>query len=312
MEALERIKEAINSGNTTNINDWSEVAQHYNISGSDDVEIIRSIENFVAENFSFETTAESAYVYFGSDGNAKIWQCVECICKDTSQNSAYISSTQAGKLFNDKGFISFLKQTLGEHSQLLQEVEGFNVVYDGTDASGKVIIDAGNNETKEVQALNDFFSENYIKGIKSKNIKTIFSGDILARNNKGLNAFCRTELEQIFLNDSIENINGIEKSLIQKLKEAAPKGEEYDYVTNVLKASQISEIKDLHYTYKITVDKATGFKKIEVLKVSKNELQNGTKLIDHMIANDKLESKSIYDIIKSCGDVLSEEDKAAL
>ena len=60
------------------------------------------------------------------------------------------------------------------------------------------------------------------------------------------------------------------------------------------------------------ISKATGFKKIEVLKVSKNELQNGTKLIDHMIANDKLESKSIYDIIKSCGDVLSEEDKAAL
>lgn len=168
-------------------------------------------------------------------------------------------------------------------------------MYDGTDASGKVIIDAGNNQTKEVQALNDFFSENYIKGIKSKNIKTIFSGDILARNNKGLNAFCRTELEQIFLNDSIENINGIEKSLIQKLKEAAPKGEEYDYVTNVLKASQISEIKDLRYTFEITVE-ATGATKIKVLEVSKNELQNGTKLIDHMIANDKL--RMVFALLK--------------
>ena len=95
MEALERIKEAVNSGNTTNINDWSEVAQHYNISGSDDVEIIRSIENFVAENFSFETTTESAYVYFGSDGNINMWQCVDLICKDATKSSGYISSTQA-------------------------------------------------------------------------------------------------------------------------------------------------------------------------------------------------------------------------
>ena len=311
MEALERIKEAINSGNTTKPDDWAEVARNYKLSGSDNAETIKNIENFVANNFSFETTTETAYVYFGSDGNVDMWKCVDLICKDNKMNSSYISSTQAGKLFNDYGFYQFLDKTLAEDAHLFEKIDGISALYDGTDASGKVIIDAGNNETKEVQALNDFFSENYIKGIKSKNIKTIFSGDILARNNKGLNAFCRTELEQIFLNDSIENINGIEKSLIQKLKEAAPKGEEYDYVTNVLKASQISEIKDLRYTFEITVE-ATGATKIEVLEVSKNELQNGTKLIDHMIANDKLESKSIYDIIKSCGDVLSEEDKAAL
>ena len=295
MEALERIKEAVNSGNTTNIKDWSEVAQHYNILGSDNAETIKNIENFVAENFSFETTAESAYVYFGSDENISIWQCVDCICKDTSQSSVYISSTQAGRLFNDHGFYKFLENMLGEKNELLKIIDGSSALFDGVDASGKVIIDAGNNETKEVQALNDFFSENYIKAIKSKNIKTIFSGDILARNNKGLNAFCRTELEQIFLNDSIENINGIEKSLIQKLKEAAPKGEEYDYVTNVLKASQISEIKDLRYTFEITVE-ATGATKIKVLEVSKNELQNGTKLIDHMIANDKL--RMVFALLK--------------
>ena len=244
MEALERIKEVINSGNTTKLDDWLELASSYKLSGSDNAEAIKNIEKFVTDNFSFETTAENAYVYFGSDGSVDMWQCVDIICKDTSQSSGYISSTQAGKLFNDVGFNEFLETILGEDNNLLKKVDGIKALYDGTDASGKVIIDAGNNETKEVQALNDFFSENYIKGIKSKNIKTIFSGDILARNNKGLNAFCRTELEQIFLNDNIENINGIEKSLIQKLKEAAPKGEEYDYVTNVLKASQISEIKN--------------------------------------------------------------------
>ena len=295
MEALERIKEAINSGNTTKPNDWAEVARNYNLSGSDNAETIKNIERFIADNFSFETTAENAYVYFGSDGNINMWQCVDFICKDPTQSSGYISSTQAGILFNDDGFYAFLDDALGKDAYLFEKINGISALYEGTDASGKVIIDAGNNETKEVQALNDFFSENYIKGIKSKNIKTIFSGDILARNNKGLNAFCRTELEQIFLNDSIENINGIEKSLIQKLKEAAPKGEEYDYVTNVLKASQISEVKDLHYTFEINV-KATGATEIKVLEVSKNELQNGTKLIDHMIANDKL--RMVFALLK--------------
>ena len=86
MEALERIIEAINSGETTKLDDWVEVAHNYKLSGSDNAETIKNIENFVAENFSFETTTESAYVYFGSDGNINMWQCVDCICTDTSQS----------------------------------------------------------------------------------------------------------------------------------------------------------------------------------------------------------------------------------
>ena len=62
MEALERIIEAINSGNTTKLDDWTEVARNYKLSGSDNAETIKNIENFVVENFSFETTTESAYV----------------------------------------------------------------------------------------------------------------------------------------------------------------------------------------------------------------------------------------------------------
>lgn len=95
MEALERIKEAINSGNTTKPDDWAEVARNYKLSGSDNAETIKNIENFVANNFSFETTTESAYVYFGSDGNINMWQCVDLICKDATKSSGYISSTQA-------------------------------------------------------------------------------------------------------------------------------------------------------------------------------------------------------------------------
>ena len=95
MEALERIKEAINSGNTTELDDWAEVARNYKLSGSDNAETIKNIERFIEDNFSFETTAESAYVYFGSDGNINMWQCVDLICKDATKSSGYISSTQA-------------------------------------------------------------------------------------------------------------------------------------------------------------------------------------------------------------------------
>jgi len=77
MEALERIKEVINSGNTTKLDDWLELASSYKLSGSDNAEAIKNIEKFVTDNFSFETTAENAYVYFGSDGSVDMWQCVD-------------------------------------------------------------------------------------------------------------------------------------------------------------------------------------------------------------------------------------------
>jgi hypothetical protein len=66
------------------------------------------------------------------------------------------------------------------------------------------------------------FSENYNKGIKSSNVKTIFSGDILARNGEGLNAFCRTEFEAVINNSNIKTINGIDKVI-----NATSKGKEY-------------------------------------------------------------------------------------
>ncbi|EEC57494.1 hypothetical protein BACPEC_02003 [[Bacteroides] pectinophilus ATCC 43243] len=34
-------------------------------------------------------------MYFGSDGNINMWQCVDLICKDATKSSGYISSTQA-------------------------------------------------------------------------------------------------------------------------------------------------------------------------------------------------------------------------
>ena len=74
------------------------------------------------------------------------------------------------------------------NANIWQYVDGIVPLYEGTNASGKITLQAANGESVKVQVFNDFFSENYIKGIKSSNVKTIFSGDILARNGEGLNA----------------------------------------------------------------------------------------------------------------------------
>ena len=186
MEELERIIEALKKGEATSDKDWEAVAEYFSLKGKTDAETITNIERFVLDNFSFEAAAENPYVYFGTDGNANIWQCVDGICKDSANNAVYISSTDAGILFNDDGFYKFLKDNLDK--KLFDNVDGIVPLYEGTNASGKITLQAANGESVKVQAFNDFFSENYIKGIKSSNVKTIFSGDILARNGEGLNA----------------------------------------------------------------------------------------------------------------------------
>ena len=79
MEELERIIEKIKNGEGTSLEDWKAVAEYYSLKGKTDAETITNIERFVLDNFSFEAAAENPYVYFGTDGNANIWQCVDGI-----------------------------------------------------------------------------------------------------------------------------------------------------------------------------------------------------------------------------------------
>ena len=156
MEELERIIEALKNGETTFTDDWQAVAEYYSLKGETDAETITNIEKFVLDNFPFEAAAENPYVYFGTDGNANIWQCVDGICKDSANNAVYISSTDAGILFNDSGFYAFLKENITNKTlfdNIYAEVDG-RVVYglDGNDElSGEfrnsVLIGGKDNDT---------------------------------------------------------------------------------------------------------------------------------------------------------------------
>ena len=53
MDALGRIKEAIANGIQSSEDDWVEVFNQYNLSGSSDAETIQNVQKFVSENFSF-------------------------------------------------------------------------------------------------------------------------------------------------------------------------------------------------------------------------------------------------------------------
>lgn len=113
MDVLERIKEAIRNGKECTKKDWEYVFEHYNLRGSSDAETIQNVQKFVSDNFSFASPdAKSAYVYFGNDGNVAMWQIIDDICKITDGSMEYISSTEAGKLFNDEGFYIVLREIL--------------------------------------------------------------------------------------------------------------------------------------------------------------------------------------------------------
>ena len=51
MDALGRIKEAIANGIQSSEDDWVEVFNQYNLSGSSDAETIQNVQKFVSENF---------------------------------------------------------------------------------------------------------------------------------------------------------------------------------------------------------------------------------------------------------------------
>lgn len=107
--------------------------------------------------------------------------------KSTDGSYGYISSTQAGKLFNDTGFMDAVREILTEPS--LKDKEN-NLILNGTNASGTIQFSYGTS----VQAFNDFFSQNYIENLTCSNVRTLISGDYT------MNCFGRTEFLKILEN----------------------------------------------------------------------------------------------------------------
>lgn len=299
MDALGRIKEAIANGIQSSEDDWVEVFNQYNLSGSSDAETIQNVQKFVSENFSFASPdAEAAYVYFGSDGKVAMWEVVDNICSNSDGRKEYITSTEAGKLFNDDGFNETLRK-YSNNNGLLKNTNGIQELYEGTNSSGEISFYNNGKEIK-VKAFNDYFSEEYIRNIRCSEVKTIFTGDYLAKNGIGNNAFCRTELNLLLGDNCIETINEIDKNIIKEIMAVAPEEEKLQYVTDVLKMSQMEDIKDIHYVINGTgVDKA--------VHISPTATEGSTRLIDTIIGTDSSIKNTIDDIIDKLGSKLSDK-----
>ncbi|MFQ7393849.1 MAG: hypothetical protein ACLRMX_00910 [Lachnospira eligens] len=219
---IRKNKEAIANGIQSSEDDWVEVFNQYNLSGSSDAETIQNVQKFVSENFSFASPdAEAAYVYFWQRWKSSYVGVVDNICSNSDGRKEYITSTEAGKLFNDDGFNETLRK-YSNNNGLLKNTNGIQELYEGTNSSGEISFYNNGKEIK-VKAFNDYFSEEYIRNIRCSEVKTIFTGDYLAKNGIGNNAFCRTELNLLLGDNCIETINEIDKNIIKEIMAVAPK-----------------------------------------------------------------------------------------
>lgn len=105
-------------------------------------------------SFSIEKNAEG-FVYYGTttEKEAGIWKLVDGITEASNGNSGYISSTEAGKLFNDSNFNDALGEVFGTAAKEGSIAVGGNLLYEGMDYSGKISF----LDETSAQAFNDFF-----------------------------------------------------------------------------------------------------------------------------------------------------------
>lgn len=213
---------------------------------------LHAVYDYVKETYS-SLIAGDGYVYFGtlSDGTP-IYKIVGNICE--MDGGGYITSSEAGKLFNEEKFYNAVIDYFGKHVKKGSLMtgknqsplwEGFSVVGDKyADYTGNVSFIDGS----EAPALNDAFSEMYVRNLECSNVKTLMFGDFTKDSGKAYNAFCRTEFELLFADESkVKTINGIDKNVFRNVFEAAGGGKEgYQALCDALKASQIDSLKDYY------------------------------------------------------------------
>lgn len=84
-------------------------------------------------------------------------EVVDNICSNSDGRKEYITSTEAGKLFNDDGFNETLRK-YSNNNGLLKNTNGIQELYEGTNSSGEISFYNNGKEIK-VKAFNDYFSE---------------------------------------------------------------------------------------------------------------------------------------------------------
>ena len=123
---LERILTALNLGEATDSGDWEAVFNE--LKGHSDAETILNVQDFIIKNFSFEieTGAEGWAYYGGSEkitsyNDAPIFKYIDAIVRNEPNKYGYISSTQAGKLFNNDAFNMAFQKYMSKNKKFLNK-----------------------------------------------------------------------------------------------------------------------------------------------------------------------------------------------
>ncbi len=276
-EALEIIKNMLNTEEDTQ-ECWEIIFEE--LVGESDAETITNVQKFIKDNFSFEIqSGAEGYAYYGMSGattlseDTPLYKYVDGIVSSTPDKYGYISSTQAGKLFNDKWFNVVLNQKVG------REVR--SILYNGENNSGKLLGD--------IQSFNDFFSENYIMRLKESNLNTMLSGDY------SLNCFGRTEFDAIMKNDAIKTINGIDKAAFKEMydgiKAVSSETNAMGTVCEAIKASELQNFSDMYFKVDI-LEGGTS-----VVKLVSKKTEGAVSLLDTMLVNGKVSPSTLNDIV---------------
>ena len=282
--------------------DWEEIIKQI-ISGNnlEDAKLgvqLRAVYDFIERRFSsmIEDGVEG-FAYFGSAEYCNpAFKYVEGICNEGT--AGFISDTEVGRLLNSDEFNSAMESTFDD--KIVPNGENIKGIYDGQSKinnevlnyTGKILF----KDDSEAVALNDFVSECYIKNLKCSNVKTLMIGDFRKDANNLYNAFFRTELDAILANNNIETVNGIEKCVFQEIRRSMPTEIGNQYISDILKASQVDYVKDIYYIIDTKIFE--GEEKTFVKIVSK-ETNNAKRILDDILCGEKNIKYSIDDIINS-------------
>lgn len=111
-EAIQRIKEALDSGIPTSKEDWRIIFEE--CARADFIETLKNVQDIIAEKFSFSLKEGVVpYAYFGfldPDNKKGVYKILADASQDGTNLYGYISNTQGGKILNDEGFQKALER----------------------------------------------------------------------------------------------------------------------------------------------------------------------------------------------------------
>ena len=242
-------------------------------------EQLEAIYNYVETNYSCEITGEG-YVYCGKlEDGTPVYQVVDKLVK--TEGNGYISSTEAGKLFNNEGFSDSITEIFRDK---LADGYSSSSMWEGKEFSGTLKFRDGST----AQAMNDAFSSMYVRNLKCSNVNTVIIGDV-SKGVDSYNAFARTEWDLIIKNRNIQTVNGIDKNVFQYIFENAPEGQQYESLIDAIKTSQAEKIGNINYKVDKFINES-GKQVSVVTEASRTESNGFIKLTDNI----PLEEQSKY------------------